>query len=191
MRRPNFGPSSWPYSSRPGLSGMLRAFGWQLLLSPTGPISKLWSALTGLGPLENLRYNFTAVVVGLVSAMLPAGVLSVLAALPSRSKTEWLAASEIGRPHHVFTVFAPWPSRPGIIVGVWLLIFLCRAASPRQNRDSSMAQPKPASRPLLPSLVNDGVPALLAFGTLLTGMALCFLPVRGGSISVPCASKAL
>ena len=153
------------------VSDMLRAFGWQLLLSPVGPVSKAWSLLTGLGPLEGLRYNFSAVIIGLVSAMLPAGVLGVVAALPNRDRTEWLAATELGRPHHVFAIFAFGRARPGIVVGVCIVFVLsCFASAEPKYLDGPT---QTSIQTVAASLVNDGVPALLAFGTLLWVFALC------------------
>lgn len=164
------------------VSDMLRAFGWQLLLSPTGPVSSVWSHITGSGPLEALRYNFRAVVIGLVSAMLPAGVLSVFAALPNRERTEWLAAMELGRPNHVFALFAFGRARPGIIVGACIVFVLSCFASAEPRFLDGPAQT--SIQTIAASLVNDGVPALLAFGTLLLAFACCMCLAAAGAYAL-------
>lgn len=148
------------------ISDMLRAFGWQLLLSPSGAISKLWIAVTGGAPLEGLRYNWLAVTIGLVSASLPAGVLSVLAALPEHDDEEWLAASEFGRPRHVLALIGFGRARPGIVVGMCAVFVLsCFASAEARFLDGPTQS---SIQTVTSSLVNDGVPALLAFGSLLT-----------------------
>ena len=111
------------------VSDMLRAFGWQILLSPEGPISVSWSKLIGHGQLEGLRYNWVATVVGIVSSVLPVGILSVFAALPSRSRMEWLAAKEIGAPRHTFCLIAIRWANPGIVIGFGTVFMLSCYAS--------------------------------------------------------------
>lgn len=149
------------------VSDMLRAFGWQLLLSPTGPISMLWTTLSGAEPLEGLRYNWVAVTVGLVSASLPAGVLSVLAALPQHDDPEWLAASELGDERHMFWLFAVRRARYGILVGACAVFVLsCFASAEARFLDGPTQS---SIQTVTSSLVNDGVPALAAFGSLLVG----------------------
>lgn len=161
------------------VSDMLRAFGWQILLSPAGPVSKAWSFISGLGPLEGLRYNLNAVVLGLVSAMLPAGVLGVFAALPKRGKSEWLAATELGHPHQVFVLFAIGRARPGIVVGACIVFVLsCFASAEPRFLDGPT---QTSIQTVAASLVNDGVPALLAFGTVLIAFALCSCLVAAGA----------
>ncbi len=154
------------------ISDMLRAFGWQLLLSPIGAISSAWSFLTGLGALEGLRYNFGAVVCGLVSSMLPAGILSVFAAIPDRHRTEWLAAAEIGRPQNTFVLMAFSRARAGLVVGLCAVFVLsCFASAEARFLDGPT---QTSVQTLAASLANDGVPALLAFSVLLVGFALTF-----------------
>jgi ABC-type spermidine/putrescine transport system permease subunit II len=153
------------------VSDMLRAFGWQLLLSPSGPVSAAWIFVTSLGPPEGLRYNFSAVVVGLMSSMLPAAVLSVLAAVPNTHRTEWLAAAEFGRSRHVFSLMALGRARPGILLGACVVFVLsCFASSEARFLDGPT---QTSVQTVAASLVNDGVPALLAFGTVLVTFAFC------------------
>ena len=112
------------------VSDMLRAFGWQMLLAPDGwPVGKVWSLLTAADSPIELRYTTTAVVVGLVSAMIPAGVLSVLAAVPDPNRTEWLAAAELGKPRHVFELITLGRARPGILLGTCIVFVLSGFAS--------------------------------------------------------------
>jgi ABC-type spermidine/putrescine transport system permease subunit II len=146
------------------VSDMLRAFGWQLLLSPAGPISGVWKAAVG-APLDGLRYNWIAVTVGLVSALLPAGILSVLAAIPEHGTAEWLAASEFGQPRHVFVLMGIRRARYGILFGSFAVFILgCFASAEARFLDGPTQS---SIQTVTSSLVNDGVPALLAFGSLL------------------------
>lgn len=159
------------------VSDMLRAFGWQLLLSPIGPISEIWNQLTKHGPLEELRYNFGAVAIGIVSSMLPAGILSVYAAIPHRDRSEWLAAKEIGGPWHVFALMALGRARLGIVLGAWIVFILSCFASAEVR---FLGGPNESSiQSIAASLVNDSVPAMLSFGTLLVVFAIisCLLGV--------------
>jgi spermidine/putrescine transport system permease protein len=147
------------------VSDMFRAFGWQLLLSPTGPISDAWNFLTGEGHLEDLRYNFGAVTLGLLSATLPAFVMSVFAAIPEIARSEWSAAAELGNEWNKFTLIAFGRAKFGILFGTCAVFVLSTFAS---------AEPRFLDGPTLvsvesmaSSLANSGVPALLAFGTLI------------------------
>jgi spermidine/putrescine transport system permease protein len=152
------------------VSDMLRAFGWQLLLSPIGPISTLWGFITHMGPLQGLRYNFGAVTVALISSMLPAGVLSTFAALPDRSESEWLAADELGQTRHSFALMALGRARVGILLGS-CFVFILSIFSSAEAR--FLDGPTETSiQTVEASLVNDGVPALLAFGTILVATIL-------------------
>lgn len=147
------------------VSDMLRAFGWQLLLSPVGPISSGWELLSNLGPLDNLRYNTGAVILGLVSALVPASLLSVFAAIPDRSRNEWLAARELGSPIHVFRLMMLGRAMPGIALAV-VAVFVLSCFSSAEPR--FLDGPTQTSiQTIAASLVNDGVPALLAFATFL------------------------
>lgn len=147
------------------VSDMLRAFGWQQLLSPVGPISSGWELLTNLGPIENLRYNTGAVILGLVSALVPASLLSVFAAIPDRSRNEWLAASELGSPIHVFRLMMLGRAMPGIALAI-VAVFILSCFSSAEPR--FLDGPTQTSiQTIAASLVNDGIPALLAFATFL------------------------
>jgi ABC-type spermidine/putrescine transport system permease subunit II len=153
------------------VSDMLRAFGWQLLLSPVGIVSHCWMAMTGLRPLDHLRYNCSAVVLGLVSSMLPAGVLCVFAAIPSRNRNEWLAAAETGSRGRVFCLMVFGRARAGILFGaIAVFILACFASAEARYLDGPT---QTSIQTIAASLVNAGVPALLAFGSILLVLLFC------------------
>lgn len=153
------------------VSDMLRSFGWQLILAPDGPISKTFSFLTN-HDLDDLRYRFSAVVIGLVSAMIPAGTLSVLAALPNRNRNEWLAAAEIGSKWDLFRIMLLGRARGGIVLGTGIVFTLSFFATAEARFLDGPTQT--SIQTIAASLVNIGVPALLAFGTtLLILVVLC------------------
>ncbi|EZP83927.1 Putrescine transport system permease protein PotH [Novosphingobium resinovorum] len=146
------------------VSDMLRAFGWQLALSPNGIVSTLWSVVFG-APLEGLRYNHGAALLGLVASTLPISVLATFAALPRSGSSEWLAARELGGPDHVFRVMALGQARLGIAFGACMTFLLCLFAS---------AEPQMLDGPtrtstftIAASLSNVGVSALMAFGVVM------------------------
>lgn len=152
------------------VSDMLRAFGWQLLLSPDGPVGTALSFVLGVDHSLNLRYRFSAVLFGLVSSMLPAGVLSVLAAIPDRDRTEWLAAAELGRPRHTFALMAFGRARLGVFLGACFVFVLSSFSSAEARFLDGPTQT--SVQTVAASLANDGVPSLLAFGSALVGFVL-------------------
>ena len=159
------------------VSDMLRAFGWQILLSPVGPISSLWNILTHSGPVEGLRYNFYAVVIALVSSMLPVGVLSVLASLPDGYGSEWLAATELGSPRQTFSLLIFGRAKIGIALGACFVFLLSMFSSAEARFLDGPTETSIQS--VESSLANDGVPALLAFGTSLVFCVLATICLLG------------
>lgn len=152
------------------VSDMLRAFGWQLLLSPDGPVSWMWQAIGGEGPLEGLRYNRVAVVVGLVSATLPACIISVFAALPAADSPEWMAARELGAPRHVLSLMAGGRARAGVIFGACAVFLFSLFGSAEARFLDGPTQT--SMQTIAASLANTGVAALLAWGVVLFALAL-------------------
>lgn len=153
------------------VSDMLRAFGWQLALSPTGPVSAAWMVATGGGPLEGLRYNHLAALVGLVSATLPTAVLGTFAALPRPDSSEWQAAREIGSPRHVFALLALGRARPGVIFGTCMTFLLCLFGSAEPQFLDGPTQTSMLT--IASSLSNVGVSALMAFGVTMLMLTAC------------------
>ncbi len=152
------------------VSDMLRAFGWQLLLSPDGPVIRVLGLFIGMGQTPNLRYRFGAVVLGLVTSMLPVGVLSVLAAIPDQDRNEWLAASELGRARHVFGLMVFGRARLGIVLGIFSTFILSTFSSAEARFLDGPTQT--SVQTVAASLANDGVPSLLALGSGLIGFVL-------------------
>jgi putative spermidine/putrescine transport system permease protein len=115
------------------VSDMLRAFGWQQLLSPVGPLASVLTVFGGDGYGEGLRFNFAATAVALIGGLLPAGILTVFVAIPSRTRTEWLAARELGTSSYVLKTMVLGRARPGIIIGAaGVFVLACFAsAEPR------------------------------------------------------------
>lgn len=147
------------------VSDMLRAFGWQMLLSPIGPISSVWAILSDSGPIENLRYNTGAVILGLVSALVPASILSVFAAIPNQSRNEWLAAREIAGAARVFWLMMFGRAFNGIALAV-VAVFVLSCFSSAEPR--FLDGPTQSSiQTIASSLANDSVSAMLAFATIL------------------------
>jgi spermidine/putrescine transport system permease protein len=158
------------------VSDMLRAFGWQVLLSPAGPISLLWEHLFNQGPLYGLRYNHAAAILGIISSVLPVGILCVYAALPARESNEWLAAKEIGAPRHVFRLIAIRWGYNGIAIASGAVFMLsCYASAEPRYLDGPTQS---SITTIAASLVNEGIAALLAFSTVL----LLFMLFIGGCV---------
>jgi ABC-type spermidine/putrescine transport system permease subunit II len=156
-------------------SDMLRAFGWQLLLAPDGAMSTALTILTGTTTIE-LRYNHLAAIVGLVSATMPAAVISMLVGLPERTSTEWLAAREIAGPGSVFILMFG-RAKLGFILGC-AIVFVLSAFSAAEAR--YLDGPTQTSvQTIAASLSNVGVSALLAFGVVLLGFVLICYSAAG------------
>ncbi len=152
------------------VSDMLRAFGWQLLLSPSAPLARMLAVVMGLDQAPNLRYRFGAVVLGLVGSMLPVGVLSVLASIPDRDRSEWLAAAELGGPRHVFGLMAFGRARLGVVLGTCFVFVLSTFSSAEARFLDGPTQT--SIQAVAASLANDGVPSLLALGSALVGFVI-------------------
>ncbi|HSE79368.1 MAG TPA: ABC transporter permease subunit [Alphaproteobacteria bacterium] len=77
-------------------SFLVRTFAWIVLLSQKGPINRLVSAL-GLSdaPLE-LIYNFTGVMIGMVHALMPLAVLTMLSVMTNIDSRLRSAAATLG-----------------------------------------------------------------------------------------------
>jgi ABC-type spermidine/putrescine transport system permease subunit II len=165
------------------VSDMLRAFGWQLLLSPNGFLSASLNFILRLDYYPSLRYGFFAMILGLVSSMLPAGILTVLAAVPDLNRSEWLAASEIGRPRNIFSLMALGRARPGIVLGLCVVFILsCFASAEARFLDGPT---QTSIQTIASSLADDGVPSLLALGTssVVFAFVCCFATARVYSVS--------
>ena len=99
------------------MSSMLRAFGWQLILSPNGLVSALSENIFGWR-LEGLRYNYYACLLGIVSNILPISILCVYSAIPNSNTKEWLAVREMGGLLYEFIIIGICRAQPGILAGL-------------------------------------------------------------------------
>jgi ABC-type spermidine/putrescine transport system permease subunit II len=165
------------------VSDMLRAFGWQLALAPDGLIGGYLSYIFGSPPLEGLRYNHVAAVVGMVSATLPTSIVSTFAALPSTDSTEWQAARELTGRARTFRLMTFGHARLGVAFGFCMTLLLCLfdSAAPQfldgPTRTTMMT--------ITSSLSNVGVSALMAFGIVMLMGAICFCVIL--ALAVPTA----
>lgn len=105
-------------------SFLVRTFAWVVLLGRNGLIN---SVLTGLGLIDqplNLLYNFPAVIVGMVHALMPLAVLTMLSVMENIDRRLTSAAATLGaRPGTVFwKVYFPL-SMPGVAAGA-LMVFV-------------------------------------------------------------------
>jgi putative spermidine/putrescine transport system permease protein len=103
-------------------SFLVRTFAWIVLLGRNGVVSEL-AALLGLES-PSLLYNFTGVMIGMVHALMPLCVLTMLSVMEGIDTTLVRAASTLGaRPAQAFLrVYLPL-SLPGIAAGA-LLVFI-------------------------------------------------------------------
>ncbi len=105
-------------------SFLVRTFGWVVLLGRTGVIN--W-VLLHLGIIDrplDLLYNFPAVIVGMVHALMPMAVLTMLSVMENIDRRLPAAAATLGaRPGTVFwKVYFPL-SLPGVAAGA-LMVFV-------------------------------------------------------------------
>jgi len=104
-------------------SFLVRTFAWIVLLGENGAISQLAVAL-GLPDPPSLLYNFTGVMVGMVHALMPLCVLTMLSVMENIDVNLSKAAATLGaRPSQTFfRVYLPL-SLPGVAAG-GLLVFI-------------------------------------------------------------------
>ncbi|WP_286896601.1 ABC transporter permease [Achromobacter sp. UBA2119] len=107
------------------ISLVVRAFGWSMLLGPSGPLGKAAAAL-GLG---SLLYTPTAVIIGLVHVMLPFMVIPVWTSLQKLDPTVEHAALSLNasRFQTLSRIVLP-QAMPGILSGS-LIVFGLSASS--------------------------------------------------------------
>jgi ABC-type spermidine/putrescine transport system permease subunit II len=103
---------------------VLRTFAWVVLLGRNGVINQV---LLGLGIIDrplSLLYNFSAVIVGMVHALMPLAVLTMLSVMENIDRRLPSAAATLGaRPGTVFwKVYFPL-SLPGVAAGA-LMVFV-------------------------------------------------------------------
>lgn len=105
-------------------SFLVRTFAWVVLLGRNGVINQV---LMGLGIIDrplNLLYNLSAVIVGMVHALMPLAVLTMLSVMENIDRRLPSAAATLGaRPGTVFwKVYFPL-SLPGVAAGA-LMVFV-------------------------------------------------------------------
>jgi len=105
-------------------SFLVRTFAWVVLLGRNGVINQV---LLGLGIIDrplSLLYNFSAVIVGMVHALMPLAVLTMLSVMEDIDRRLPSAAATLGaRPGMVFwKVYFPL-SLPGVAAGA-LMVFV-------------------------------------------------------------------
>ncbi|KAA0999307.1 ABC transporter permease subunit [Paraburkholderia panacisoli] len=105
-------------------SFLVRTFAWVVLLGRNGVINKI---LLGLGIIDqplSLLYNFSSVIVGMVHALMPLAVLTMLSVMENIDRRLPSAAATLGaRPGTVFwKVYFPL-SLPGVAAGA-LMVFV-------------------------------------------------------------------
>jgi putative spermidine/putrescine transport system permease protein len=105
-------------------SFLVRTFAWVVLLGRNGVINQV---LIGLGIIDrplSLLYNFSAVIVGMVHALMPLAVLTMLSVMENIDRRLPSAAATLGaRPGTVFwKVYFPL-SLPGVAAGA-LMVFV-------------------------------------------------------------------
>lgn len=104
-------------------SFLVRTFAWIVLLGRNGALNQLLEAL-GVADPPTFIYNFTGVMIGMVHALMPLCVLTMLSVMESIDRNYTRAASTLGaRPSEAFwRVYFPL-SIPGVAAGA-LLVFI-------------------------------------------------------------------
>ena len=105
-------------------SFLVRAFAWIVLLGRNGVVNKLLIELGILDAPASLLYNFGAVVVGIVHALLPLAVLTMLSVMENIDRTLPRAAATLGaRPGTAFwKIYFPL-SLPGVAAAA-IMVFV-------------------------------------------------------------------
>ncbi|HEY0200691.1 MAG TPA: ABC transporter permease, partial [Burkholderiaceae bacterium] len=105
-------------------SFLVRAFAWVLLLGRNGVVNQLLVSLGILDAPANLLYNLGSVLVGMVHALMPLAVLTMLSVMENIDRNLPRAASTLGaRPGTAFwTVYFP-QSLPGVAAAA-IMVFV-------------------------------------------------------------------
>ncbi len=105
-------------------SFLVRTFAWVVLLGRNGVINKLLLALGIIDQPLSLLYHFSSVIVGMVHALMPLAVLTMLSVMENIDRRLPSAAATLGaRPGTVFwKVYFPL-SLPGVAAGA-LMVFV-------------------------------------------------------------------
>ena len=105
-------------------SFLVRAFAWIVLLGRNGVINKTLVALGVIDRPANLLYSFGSVIVGMVHALLPLAILTMLSVMDNIDRNLPRAASTLGaRPGTAFwTVYFPL-SLPGVAAAA-IMVFV-------------------------------------------------------------------
>jgi putative spermidine/putrescine transport system permease protein len=105
-------------------SFLVRAFAWIVLLGRNGVVNKLLISLGILDAPASLLYNFGAVLVGMVHALLPLAVLTMLSVMENIDRTLPRAAATLGaRPGTAFwKIYFPL-SLPGVAAAA-IMVFV-------------------------------------------------------------------
>jgi ABC-type spermidine/putrescine transport system permease subunit I len=102
------------------VSTVIRAFGWMVILGKKGVINTISEAL-GFGPVVNIMYTETAVVIGLIQIVLPLMVMPLMAALEKIPLYLEEASANLGaRPLETFRKVLLPLSLPGLFSGILL-----------------------------------------------------------------------
>lgn len=105
-------------------SFLVRAFAWIVMLGRNGVVNQLMTALGLQDAPSHLLYSFSAVIIGMVHALMPLAVLTMLSVMENVDRTLVRAAATLGaRPGTAFwTVYFPL-SVPGVAAGA-IMVFV-------------------------------------------------------------------
>jgi len=105
-------------------SFLVRTFAWVVLLGRNGVVNQLLQALGILDAPATLLYNYGSVVVGMVHAMMPLAILTMLSVMENIDRTLPRAAATLGaRPGTAFwKIYFPL-SFPGVAAGA-IMVFV-------------------------------------------------------------------
>ncbi|MET4068931.1 putative spermidine/putrescine transport system permease protein [Bradyrhizobium sp. S3.2.6] len=127
-------------------SFLVRAFAWIVLLGRNGVINKLLISLGIISSPASLLYNFGSVLVGMVNALLPLAVLTMLAVMENIDRTLPRAAATLGaRPGMAFwriyfPLSLPGVAAAGIMVFVTAIGFFIVPALLGGRRETMITQ---------------------------------------------------
>lgn len=162
------------------VGNVVRAAGWMTLLGNTGMVNAGLKAL-GVGPVQ-MMYTSGAVVLGIVTVVLPYMILTLASVIESIPRSLEEAALNMGaRPFTVFRRVVFPLSLPGVIAGSALVFILCMNAyaTPVLLGGASFKMMAPAVYDQFVKTTNWPFGAALAF--ILLGVTLT-LTLSGGAL---------
>ena len=161
-------------------SDVIRAYSWSRILAADGLLFRLLSAALYFVHIDSLRFSEAAVTIALCSAVLPFGIISIVASLPGGDNDFWLASRDLG----VSSLWEFWRlafpvAVPGLAVGWILQLILASFSSVEEQYLGNSTSMQKISSGMINSDLGSGSLVFFAISTIVVALLLGSLLVTG------------